>query len=129
MAEYVSGNGGYIEVRAAGSSGSYTRYDVKKWVLRTTSRLTENTHSGVTATNFEEVVPHNEWSAEIPLDVLNFPSDGPLGLSKVDIKFHVGDTADFFDLRGTSNEVGEVTDDNAEDIVRVMASGKGGSLV
>lgn len=128
MAEYVSGNGGYISVSVAGA-GSYTRYDVTKWVLRTTDRLTENTHSGTPATNFEAVVPHNEWSADVPLDVTNFPSDGPLGASKVDIVFYVGESGEFYDLRNTSNEVGEVTDDNAQDIVRVAASGKGGYLV
>lgn len=128
MATYVSGNGGYIEVRAAGSSGSYTRYDNTKWVLRTTDRLTENTHSGTTSTNFEAVVPHNEWNAEVPLDLLNVPSEGTLGDSKVDVIFHVGESALFYDLRATSNEVGEITNDNAQDIARVACSGKGGYL-
>jgi len=128
MPEYVSGNGGYLEVREAGTS-SYTRYEDTKWVLRITDRLTENTHSGTPATNFEAVVPHVEWSADIPMDVLNIPSDTALGFSKIDAVFFVGDTGLFYDLRNTSNEVGEVTNDNAQDIVRVATSGRGGFLV
>jgi hypothetical protein len=88
MAEYVSGNGGYIAVAVAGS-GAYVRYDVTRWVLRNTSRLTENTHSGTPASNFEYVVEHNEWNADIPLDVLNYPVDGSLVENKFDIVLHV----------------------------------------
>ena len=119
---------GKEQVQPFGTS-SYTRYEDTKWVLRITDRLTENTHSGVAYTNFEAVVPHVEWSADVPMDVLNIPSDTALGFSKVDVVFFVGDSGLFYDLRNTSNEVGEVTNDNAQDIVRVACSGRGGGLV
>jgi hypothetical protein len=118
-----SGNGGEIVV------GAVTLH-VTKWTVRKTARLAEATHSGKTATNFEKVVPHYEWTAEIPWDDTNLP-DTDAGLvegAKLTITFHDGASGKTLVLTDTSVETLEQVDDNENDIIRAVASGKGGTL-
>lgn len=130
MAEFISGNGGYITASPTSEGGlSHTRLDIGKWTLRITTRLAENTHSGVSSTNFESVVRHNEWSLEVPLDIENFPENiGFDQADKVDIVFNIGESGNFYTLTGSSVETLEYVDDQSQDIVRIMISGKGGSI-
>jgi len=120
---FWSGNGGQIVVGAV-------TLNVTKHTVRKTARLAEATHSGVAATNFEKVVPHYEWSAEIPWDDTNLP-DTDAGLAegaKVTIVFHDGDSGKTLTLTNTSVETLEQVDDNEKDIIRAVATGKGGTL-
>jgi hypothetical protein len=120
---FWTGNGGEIVV------GAVTLH-VTKWTVRKTARLAEATHSGTTATNFEKVVPHFEWTAEVPWDDTNMP-DVDAGLAegaKVTIVFHDGASGKTFTLTNTSVETLEQVNDNENDIIRVTVSGKGGTL-
>lgn len=94
------------------------------------ARLVENTHSGVTSTNFDKVVPDNAWSAQIPWDDTNLP-DTDFGLVpgvKVTLKFPSGATGKFQTLTGTSVEMLRHMKDNGNNIIMTFASGKGGDI-
>lgn len=121
---FWSGNGGSIKV------GSTTHNFVGKWTLRKNSRLTENTHSGTPATNYLAVVPDHSWTVEIPWDDTVLP-DTDMGLSEggqVTLTFNYGASGKFAVLTNTTVETIEEVDDNAQDIIRVVLSGKGGTL-
>lgn len=123
---FWSGNGGEILV----GTGSPVTLNVAKHTVRKTSRLAENTHSGTPATNFEHVVPHYEWTVEVPWDDSNLP-DTDVGLiegAKVIIRFNDGASGKYLTLTDTSVETIEEVDDNANDIIRSVISGKGGTL-
>lgn len=94
------------------------------------ARLVENTHSGVTSSNFEKVVADNAWSAQIPWDDTNLP-DTDFGLvpgAKVTLKFPTGSSGKFQQLANTSVEMLRHLKDNANNIIMTFASGKGGDL-
>lgn len=124
MAEFLSGNGGYITIDG-------TRLDIGKWTLDRTMRLVENTHSGVGATNFNSVVPHYEWQLEVPYDLENPPEDLAEEGDEVTIVFNVGNPLISGTTRTLTNtrveKLGEV-DDQSQDIFRTAMTGKGGSL-
>jgi hypothetical protein len=122
-----SGNSGEIVVDPAGAA---LTLNVTKWTVRKTARLAEATHSGKAATNFEKVVPHYEWTAEVPWDDENLPdTDGTLiEGAKVTIRFVLGASTKLIVLTDTSVETLEQVDDNENDIIRAVVSGKGGSL-
>lgn len=134
MATFRSGNGGYVEISviSAGISGSLVRLDKSKWSLSAGGRLTENTHSGVSSSNYEAVIPDNSWTIEGPWDEGNMPHNA-VGLAfgvKCNIYFHVGGgSAKVYTLLNTSVEKADYTDDESSDIVRFSGSGKGGALV
>lgn len=94
------------------------------------SRLVENTHSGKTATNYDPVVPDNAWSAEIPWDSENLPDTDFLLIpgTKVTLKFPSGGTGKFQQLAATTVEMLRHLKDNANNIIKTFASGKGGDL-
>lgn len=120
---YWSGLGGYMVVGA-------TRLDINKWTLRKTARLVENTNSGSVATNFNAVVPHYEWTVEVPWDSVNIP-DTDVGLvegAQVTITFYTGASGKYQTLVATTVESNEEVDDDANDIIRETISGKGGYL-
>lgn len=120
---FYSGNGGYITVQG-------TRLNIGKWTLRKGSRLVENTHSGVSSTNFNPVVPDNSGTIEIPWDSSNIP-DTIAGLvpgTQVTLQLYLGTSGLFHTLTNTSIEFAEDVDDNAQDIIRTQVSFKGGSL-
>lgn len=120
---FWSGSGG--EIIVGGVTLHCTKHTVRK-----TSRLAENSHSGVAATNFEHVIPHYEWTVEVPWDDTNLP-DTDAGLAegaKVTIRFNDGASSKFKTLTNTSVEVVEEVDDNQGDIIRSVISGKGGTL-
>lgn len=98
--------------------------------LRKGARLSDNTHSGVAAANYDAVVPDHAWSASIPWDDTNIP-DTDFGLvegAKVTLRFNQGATGKFEVLTGTTVEHVEDVHDNAGDIIRTEVSGKGGVL-
>ncbi len=104
---------------------SWVTLNVAEWTLTRTDRLTENTHSGVAATNYEKVVPDNSWRLNAPWD-----QDGPLDSlvtqSKIHIRFKHGSGAVLRQCANTTVESIETVDNNSNDIVRVNMSGKGG---
>src|SRR5690606_13166875 len=74
--------------------------------VRKGARLAENTHSGVSATNYEPVVPDHSWSGSIPWDDSNLP-DTDFGLTegaKVTIIFTLGASGKSETLTGTTVE-------------------------
>lgn len=94
------------------------------------ARLVENSHSGVTSSNYEKVIADNAWSAVIPWDDTNLP-DTDFGLvpgAKVTLKFPSGATGKFQQLANTSVEALRHLKDNANNILMTFASGKGGDL-
>lgn len=124
---FWNGLGGSLTVDPAGAAFVLV---VHKHTVRKTARLVENTHSGVTATNFEKVVPHYEWTAEIPWDDTKLPdTDGTLNEgAKVTLKFTDGGSTKFLTLTDTSVETLEEVVDVANNIITVVLSGKGGTL-
>lgn len=118
-----SGLGGEIVVSAV-------TLHCSKHTVRKTARLAESTHSGNTATNFEKVIPHYEWTVEVPWDDTNLP-DTDAGLAegaKVTIVFHDGASGKTLTLTDTSVETVEEVNDNNQDIIRSVITGKGGTL-
>lgn len=69
---FWSGNTSLLTIGAATLNCRMTR-------LSQGSRLTENTHSGTSSTNFHAVVKDHSWSASIPWDDTNLP-DTDFGL-------------------------------------------------
>jgi uncharacterized protein YndB with AHSA1/START domain len=120
---YQSGNGGEVLV------GAVTLH-VGKWTLRKTSRNVDNTHSGVTSSNYEHVVPDHSATLEIPWDDTNIP-DTDAGLAegvKVTLTMNLGSTAKTQVLTNTLVESVEDVCDNSGDIIRTVVTVKGGSL-
>jgi hypothetical protein len=120
---YQSGNGGEVLV------GAVTLH-ITKWTLRKTSRNVDNTHSGVTSSNYEHVVPDHSATLEIPWDDTNIP-DTDAGLAegvKVTLTMNLGSTAKFQTLTNTLVESCEDVCDNSGDIIRTVVTVKGGSL-
>lgn len=104
--------------------------NVTKHVIRKTSRLAETTHSGNTATSFQEVIPHYEWEAEGIWDDANL-IDTDLGCEEGDvetIKFIDGGSGKFVTLTGTTIESIEEVEDVVNDVIRWTMRGKGGTI-
>lgn len=105
---------------------------ISKYRLNNGVRSVENTHSGTGGfTNFEKVVRAPEWDAEGPLDEDNLP-DVDAGLNpgdKVSVKFQEGADTRFITLTNTFVDTFEVIADNAGDILRWRATGKGATAV
>jgi hypothetical protein len=123
-----SGNGGSV-ISTPAVGGPFT-LAINKWTLRKHARLTENTTSANTASNYEKVVPDYSWTLDIAWDDTTLP-DTDLGLNegdKVILKFNYGRSTKFSILTDTTIETADEVDDNATDIVRVALSGKGGTL-
>lgn len=123
---FWSGNGGNVVVNP--SPG--VSLNIARWMLRKGSRNVENTHSGVSSTNFEKVVSDHSGSIDIPWDDTNLP-DTDAGLvegAKVTIRFNLGTSGKFQTLANTIIESVEDTDDNSQDIVRTTVNFKGGVL-
>lgn len=98
--------------------------------VRKKSINAQNNHSGVSADNYEPLLPAYEWEAVIPWDDSNIP-DVDAGLvenTKVTLKFNDAGSGKFCTLTNTLVESLEEAYDVDEDIIVVMASGKGGTL-
>lgn len=109
---------------------SGTELPVQGWTLRKNARLTENSHSGVSATNYELVIKDHSWTADIPWDDTRLP-DTDEGLNegdKVTIRFDKGTSTKFATLTSSSVETLEEVNDVANNILMVRVSGKGGVL-
>lgn len=122
---FYSGNGGGILIGT-----STTPFQIGKWTVRRNARLVENTHSGVSSSNYELVVPDHSFSVEIPWNDADLP-DTDAGLvpgAKITITFQFGTSSKTCQLTSTSVETLEEVDDNANDIVRAVCSGKGGAF-
>ena len=120
MATFWSGNGGYTTVGA-------TRLDVAKWTVNSNARLTENTNSGTAgSTRYDLVAYDNSSSIEIPWDSDNLPSTLLPRGSKVTLTFYHGGSTKTSVLTNTTVENVTTVDDNAQDIVRVSVTTKGG---
>lgn len=120
---FWSGNGSKLTIGVTDLNCRLTR-------LSQGARLSENTHSGVSSTNFEQVVKDHSWSAEIPWDDTNLP-DTDFGLTegaKVTLIFTFGSSTKTATLTNTSVERVEHVLDNAGDIIRTSVSGRGGVL-
>lgn len=118
-----SGNGSSMLVGAVTLHCRLTR-------LRKNARLTENTHSGVSSSNYDKVVPDHSWSASVPWDDANLP-DTDAGLvegAKVTIVFAMGASGKSETLTNTTVESLEDVMDNAGDIIRTEVTGRGGAL-
>lgn len=120
---FQSGNGGEVLVGAV-------TLNVTKWTLRKTSRNVDNTHSGVTASNYEHVVPDHSATFEIPWDDTNIP-DTDAGLaegSKVTVTMNLGSGSKTQILTNALVESLEDVCDNSGDIIRSVCTVKGGTL-
>lgn len=120
---FHTGNGSKITVGATDLHCRVNR-------VRKNARLTENTHSGVSSSNYDKVVPDHSWEADVPWDDTNLP-DTDVGLtegSKVTITFAMGDSGKTEVLTNTTVESLEDTLDNSGDIIRTRITGKGGAL-
>lgn len=120
---FHSGNGSTITV------GS-TVLHCKRATLRKNARLVENTHSGVSSSNYERVVPDHSWTVEVPWDDTNLP-DTDVGLvegAKATIVFAKGGSGKTMTLTNTTVETLEDVMDNEGDIIRTVITGKGGAL-
>jgi hypothetical protein len=120
---FWSGNTSLLTIGAATLNCRMTR-------LSQGSRLTENTHSGTSSTNFHAVVKDHSWSASIPWDDTNLP-DTDFGLiegAQVTLVFNFGASGKTATLTSTSVERVEHVMDNAGDIIRTDISGRGGVL-
>jgi hypothetical protein len=98
--------------------------------VRKGARLTDNTHSGTSSSNYDMVVKDHSWSLSIPWDDTNLP-DTDVGLtegSKVTIVFAMGGSGKTETLTSTTVESLEDVMDNAGDIIRTEISGKGGVI-
>lgn len=94
------------------------------------SRLTENTSSANSSTNYVQVVKDHSWNADLPWDDTNLP-DTDFGLvegAQVTLVFNEGTSGKTATLTNTTVERLETIMANETDIVRVRVSGKGGSL-
>lgn len=94
------------------------------------ARLTENTHSGKAASNYEKVVEDNAWEAEVPWDDTNLP-DTDFGLVpgvQVTLVSYFGSSGKTETLTGTTVEQVRHIKNNANDILRSIVSGKGGAI-
>lgn len=121
---YWTGVGGGIVVNSG------TELPINQWTLRKNARLTENTTSGNTATNYAKVVPDYSWEVMGPWDDTRLP-DTDEGMNEGDVvtvKFEKGTSGKFATLTNTTVETVEETEDVANDIIRYRASGKGGTL-
>jgi hypothetical protein len=120
---FHSGNGSLLTIGVATLNCRMTRWDQG-------ARLTENTHSGTSSTNFESVVKDHSWSASIPWDDTNLP-DTDFGLvegAKVTLVFNAGASGKTCTLANTSVERLSFVCDNAGDIIRTDVTGRGGVL-
>jgi hypothetical protein len=120
---FFSGNGSLLKIGGASLNCKLTR-------LRKAARLTENTHSGTSSSNYVEVVPDNSWSASVPWDSSNIPDTG-FGLApgtQVTLVFTLGSSGLSESLTNTTVETVEDVMDNAGDIIRTEITGKGGVL-
>jgi hypothetical protein len=98
--------------------------------VRKAARLTENTHSGTSSSNYEAVVKDHSWEADVPWDDTNIP-DTDFGLvegTKVTLIFALGGSGKTEQLAGTTVESVEDILDNQGDIIRTRITGKGGVL-
>lgn len=120
---FWSGNGSKLMI-------GLTTLHCKNVRLRKMARLVENTHSGVSSSNYQSVVPDHSWSCEIPWDDTNLP-DTDFGLTEgavVTLVFNMGTSGKTATLTGTTVESLENVMDNSGDIVRTNITGKGGAL-
>lgn len=127
MSAFWSGNGGSIV--CTGEFGTIT-LNIGKWTLRKGTRNVDNTHSGTSSTNYENVVPDNSGTLEIPWDSENIP-DSDVGLingAKVTLVLNLGKSGLSHLLSNTLIEFNEDTNDNGQDIIRTQCSFKGGVL-
>lgn len=105
---------------------------VATYRIRNGIRDVENTHSGTGGfTNFEAVVNAPEWEAEGPLDDANLPDvDAALDPgTKATIVFKEGGSAKTITITNTLVVDFEIIANNANDIMRWRASGKGATGV
>lgn len=104
--------------------------EVTKHVVRKTARLAETTHSGNTATSFQEVIPHYEWEAEGVFDdtALIDTDGGLIEGDVVTITFTDGGSGKTVVLTNTTVESIEEVEDVVNDVIRWTARGKGGTI-
>lgn len=120
---FIPGSGGGITI------GGGTELNIGRWTLNANARLVENTHSGVSGTNFEAVVQDNSSTVEIPVDDTRLPDtdEGLVAGSKVTIVFQMGSSGKTATLTNTTVETREWVNDPANDIVRCRVTTKGGT--
>lgn len=124
---FWGGPGGQLIVDPAGTSKTL---EVRGHKFRKKSINAQNNHSGVTADNYEPLLPSYEWEAVIPFDDTNMP-DVDAGLvenTKVTIELQDAGSGKFKRLANTLVESLEEAYDVDEDIIVVVATGKGGTL-
>lgn len=124
---YWAGPGGDVIVDP---SGTPVTLRIHKHEVIKSAKLAENNHSGVSATNFEKIIPHYEWTIDVPFDDTNLP-DTDAGLEegeKVTLKFKDGPSGKFCILTNTSVEKLAGTYVTDEGVLMVVITGKGGTL-
>ena len=94
------------------------------------ARLTENTGSANSSTNYDKVVADNSSTFDVPWDDTNLP-DTDVGLTpgtKVTLIYSIGGSGKTCTLTNTTVERHELILNNDQDIVRSRISTKGGVL-
>lgn len=122
---FWNGLGGGIVINAG------TELPVTRHVINKTARLTETTHSGNTATSYQNVVPDFSWEVEGIWDDTRLPdTDEALvdGTVLTTLKFEDGGSGKFVTLTGTTVESLVETEDVVNDVIRWRATGKGGTI-
>lgn len=120
---FISGSGGGITIAGGAEK------NIGRWEVNANARLVENTHSGVTGTNFENVIQDNSSTIDIPVDDADLP-DTDMGLtagSKVTVVFNMGSSGKFATLTSTTVETRVYINDPSNDIVRCRITTKGGT--
>ena len=124
---FWGGPGGSIFVDPAGSN---VELFVRSHKVRKKSISAQNNHTSVLADNYEPLLPAYEWEAVIPWQDILLP-DTDAGLvenTKVALSFYDAASGKFLVLTGTLVESLEESYDVDEDIIVVVATGKGGVL-
>lgn len=124
---FWGGPGGDIIVDPSGAAKTIL---VRSHKVRKKSINVQNNHSGVTADNYEPLLPAYEWECVIPWDDTLIPDvdQGLVENTKVTLKFKDATSSKFCILTNTIVDSLEESYDVDEDIIVVVASGKGGTL-
>ena len=127
MATFWGGPGGDITVDP---SGAPKVFKVRGHKVRKKSINAQNNHSGVTADNYEPLLPAYEWEAVLPWDSTNMPdqASGLIENTKVTLKFLDAGSTKFCTLTGTIVDSIEESYDVDQDIIVSTITGKGGTL-
>lgn len=103
---------------------------VGQWQGNWTARLAEVTVSSSPGTRFAKVVQHNQWSAQFPMDSVNFPEvlGFTPGVVISVLWFKLGANAKADKLENSTVETVTKVCNPLGDVIRIDVTGQGGDL-